>query len=93
MSSTTSASPSTSSMTPEQQAAEAMVAEVLRITHISQVYYAAVISVVIWDWLLHLKTEYQLIWKAKWSAGKIAYILVRYITTIFAVISTRPFLS
>lgn len=76
-------------MSPEEAQAmqQALDAELTRITTIAQIYYAAVIAVVIWDWILNLNKEYNLIWKAKWSAGKVAYILARYTTTWFAVVS------
>lgn len=43
--------------------------------------YAAVatLSVVVWDWLSCLSVEYRVIWRSRWSWGKLLYILSRYI--------------
>ncbi|KAF7776822.1 hypothetical protein Agabi119p4_5215 [Agaricus bisporus var. burnettii] len=38
----------------------------------------AAISILVFDWLLLLNTEYELIWKAEWKLNKFLYLLVRY---------------
>ncbi|EKM82145.1 hypothetical protein AGABI1DRAFT_105475 [Agaricus bisporus var. burnettii JB137-S8] len=38
----------------------------------------AATSILVFDWLLLLNTEYELIWKAEWKLNKFLYLLVRY---------------
>lgn len=62
-----------------------------QVIHVTQVYYAAVIAVVLWDWLLNFSREYRLIWRARWTAGKVAYLLMRYMSTAVAMIGELTF--
>ena len=39
--------------------------------HITQVYAAAMMAVIIWDWLVMIGKEYECIWKARWGLVKV----------------------
>lgn len=69
-----------------QQASAYSQDDIAKIAEVYQIYVSALIGVVIWDWVLNLPRERKLIWKARWSVGKVAYLFVRYMTTVLGVI-------
>ncbi|CAD6586170.1 MAG: hypothetical protein CYPHOPRED_003436 [Cyphobasidiales sp. Tagirdzhanova-0007] len=57
-----------------------MIASNTELLHITQVYAAAMMAVIIWDWLVSLGEEYRSIWKTEWNLVKVLYLISRYWT-------------
>lgn len=49
---------------------------------VSQMSAVAYYSILVWDWIVSLSTEYQLIWKTDWTVYKVLYVVNRYWTLI-----------
>lgn len=45
---------------------------------VSQMSAVAYYSILVWDWIISLSTEYQLIWKTDWTVYKVLYVINRY---------------
>lgn len=50
---------------------------------VSQMSAVAYYSILVWDWIVSLSTEYHLIWKTDWTVYKVLYVINRY-WTLFA---------
>ncbi|KAI0775140.1 hypothetical protein BD413DRAFT_471858 [Trametes elegans] len=54
------------------------IATAFSLLHVLQVYTASMMAVSVYDWLVCLKDEWDLIWKANWTAVKFIYLWTRY---------------
>ncbi|KIY51322.1 hypothetical protein FISHEDRAFT_70962 [Fistulina hepatica ATCC 64428] len=52
--------------------------EAQRFIGVTQTYFCAMYSVVVWDWIISLNREYRFIWKTRWTPVKVAYLFCRY---------------
>ncbi|KAH9896110.1 hypothetical protein C8Q73DRAFT_745207 [Cubamyces lactineus] len=55
-----------------------LIATSFGLLHVLQVYTSAMMAVAVWDWLVCLKVEYDVIWKARWRPIKMLYLWIRY---------------
>lgn len=60
----------------------ASVTIMVSVTHFVECVLADRCNLQVFDWLLMFEMEYSLIWKAKWNATKILYLIVRYLPFI-----------
>ncbi|KAG2035060.1 hypothetical protein BDR03DRAFT_550075 [Suillus americanus] len=49
--------------------------------------------VVVYDWVLTLGQEIELIWKQRWSLMTMLYLIIRYIGITYSVISVLPYMT
>jgi len=63
------------------QAVEELSVGVVRLRQVNSLN-AASVTILAFDWLMMLDLEYALIWKAKWNATKVLYLLARYLPFI-----------
>lgn len=54
-------------------------AQIILVSQMSAVAYYAIL---VWDWIISLSKEYQLIWKTDWSVYKVLYVINRYWTLL-----------
>ncbi|KAG1797250.1 hypothetical protein EV424DRAFT_503885 [Suillus variegatus] len=50
-------------------------------------WQAAAVVVVVYDWVLTLGQEIQLIWRQRWSRMTVLYLIIRYIGIPFSVVN------
>ncbi|OSD02223.1 hypothetical protein PYCCODRAFT_1435538 [Trametes coccinea BRFM310] len=55
-----------------------LIATSFGLLHVLQVYTSSMMAVAVWDWLVCLKLEYDVIWKARWRPIKFLYLWTRY---------------
>ncbi|KAH8923160.1 hypothetical protein BT69DRAFT_1281652, partial [Atractiella rhizophila] len=63
------------------------------LVRVTQIYFTAIYSVTVWDWILALPKEYERIWKNPWSLIKVLYLFNRYWTILVLGLSLGSFLS
>ncbi|KAI0759298.1 hypothetical protein BD413DRAFT_598206 [Trametes elegans] len=54
------------------------IATAFGLLHVLQVYTSTMMAIAVWDWLVCLKTEWDVIWRASWTPVKALYIFTRY---------------
>ncbi|KAI0641585.1 hypothetical protein C8Q79DRAFT_918792 [Trametes meyenii] len=55
-----------------------LIATAFGLLHVLQVYTSAMMAVAVWDWLICLKVEWDVIWKRRWTPVKCLYLWTRY---------------
>ncbi|EIW62193.1 uncharacterized protein TRAVEDRAFT_27535 [Trametes versicolor FP-101664 SS1] len=54
------------------------IATAFGLLHVLQVYTSAMMAVAVWDWLVCLQVEWEVIWKSRWTSIKCLYLWTRY---------------
>lgn len=52
--------------------------ELAYITQVTRCSHTAAYSLLVWDWLLNLDEEYELIYRGRWTPAKVAFLVSRY---------------
>lgn len=52
----------------------------------ARVYQAALLGIVVWDWLVSLRSEYRHVWKGGATLHKILYVIARYVCLVLTVL-------
>ena len=59
----------------------------------SHQYLIAWTTILVWDWLALLPSEYRYIWKARWTPLKIVFLLNRYGVLVCQILTTAMILA